>query len=247
MRHSFIMTFFIHSFENPFVRIIQQVFEESYGYTGSLDEIHTLLDTPVISATEKEYHTQLHEWRKDRDSVFVKKFHEFVDKNTVFNETYYQFLRTTILPHFPKETKLVVQKTPNIRFSLPHTAAIGYDPKDPVNIVGLHCDRQFGHHETEMNFVIPITRMFDTNSIYYEPPELLGQNIDPLEYENLVLHENEFVQAYFNQIKHCNRINQTGKTRISFDIRVIPYSKYVENADVFKGTKFEWGKYYLVL
>jgi hypothetical protein len=241
------MTLQISTFENPFINIIKKVFEENYGYKGSLDEIHSLLDTPSITHEQKEYHTQIHEWSKDRDSVFVKKFHEYVDKNTLFNETYYNFLRTTILPRFPKETQLVIQKTPNIRFSLPNTAAIGCDPKDPKNIVGLHCDRDFGHHETEMNFVIPITRMFDTNSIYYEPTELLGDNIDPLHYENLVLNENEYVKAYFNQIKHCNRINQTNKTRISFDIRVIPYSKYIQHVDDFKGTKFELGKYYVVL
>ena len=241
------MTFQIHSFENPFIPIIKMSFEEKYGYTAPLDEIHTLLEEEFITHQEKEYHNQLHAWRKDRDSVFVKSFHEFVDKYTIFNETYYRFLRTVILPKFPKETRLAVQKTPNIRFSLPNTAAIGFDPNDPENIVGLHCDRNFGHHETEMNFVIPITRMFDTNSIYHEPPELLGSNIDPYQFDNLVLDENQFVQAYFNEIRHCNRINLTGKSRISFDIRVIPYSKYLENIESFRGTKFELGKYYVVV
>jgi hypothetical protein len=240
------MTFQIHSFENPFTTIIEQIFAEAYHYTGELDELHQLLESPTdLTQEEKEYHRHLHEWRKDRDSIFVKKFHEFVDKNTIFNETYYHFLRTQILPLFPNETKIVVQKTPNIRFSLPENAAIGFDPKDPDNIVGLHCDNDFGHHETEMNFVVPITSMFDTNSIYYEPH--LNSNIDPLQFENLILHKYEFVQAYFNKIRHCNRINKTNKTRISFDIRVIPYSKYQENLSDFKGTKFELGKYYIVL
>lgn len=96
-----------------------------------------------------------------------------------------------------------------------------------------------------MNFIIPITPMFDTNSIYYEPHP--NSNIDPLDYNNMVVSTNEFVQAYFNKMKHCNRINKTNKTRISFDIRVIPYSKYMENLADFKGTKFELGKYYIIL
>jgi len=239
------MTFQIHSFNNPFPEVIKQLFAQSYNYIGALDEIHTLFETPFITEEEKNYHKQLHEWSKDRNSIFVRKFHEYVDKNTIFNETYYNFLRRNVLTKFPEETKLVVQKTPNIRFSIPNTAAIGFDPKDPENIVGLHCDSDFGHHFEEMNFVVPITHMFGSNSIYYEPN--INSGIEPINFENLVLNENEYVQAYFNKLRHCNRINTTGKTRISFDIRVIPYSKYIEHAEYFKGTKFELGKYYVIL
>lgn len=238
-------TLVIREFDNPFLKIIEEIFLEKYGYENKLDELHSLLDTQYISVNDKEYHKNLHEWRKDRDSVFVKNFHEYVDKHTKFNETYYQFLRNKILPVFPGETKIVVQKTPNIRFSLPENAAIGYDTSDPEGIVGLHCDRDFGHHPTEQNFIIPITKMFDSNSVYYEP--YVKSNINPEKYENLVLNENQFVQGYFNEIKHCNRINKTGKTRISFDVRVIPYSEYKKSENDFKGTKFELGKYYIVL
>ena len=240
------MTFQIHSFNNPFPKIIEQVFAEAYKYTGRLDELHQLLELPhYLTEEEKNYHRHLHEWSKDRNSIFVKKFHEFVDKNAIFNETYYHFLRSQIIPLFPDETKLVVQKTPNIRFSLPENAAIGFDPNDPDSIVGLHCDSDFGHRAIEMNFVVPITPMFGTNSIYYEPR--MNSNVHPLQFENLVLEPNEFVQAYFNKIRHCNRINKTDRTRISFDIRVIPYSKYQEYLADFKGTKFELGKYYIVI
>jgi hypothetical protein len=221
------------------------MFSISYNYTEPLDQIHQLLETHSLTQKEKEYHKHLHEWRKDRDSIFVKRFHEYVDKYTHFNEAYYKFVRENILPQFPQETHLVIQKTPNIRFSLPDNAAIGIDPNDPDHIVGLHCDRQFGHHPTEMNFVIPITNMGASNSIYYEP--FPNSNIHPTHFENLVLDTNQFLQAYFNQIKHCNRINCTNNTRISFDIRVIPFSKYQEHLADFKGTKFELGKYYVVL
>jgi hypothetical protein len=221
------------------------MFSTIFNYSESIDQIHKLLQSPILSEQEKDYHKQLHEWQKDRDSIFVKKFHEYVDKYTHFNEAYYAFIRKYILPQFPNETKLVIQKTPNIRVSTPNNAAIGFDPRDPEHIVGLHCDSHFGHHPTEMNFVIPVTNMFESNSIYHEPYQ--NSNIQPTHYENLVLNPNQFLQAYFNQILHCNRINRTDKTRISFDIRVIPYSQYQENIEDFKGTKFELGKYYIVL
>jgi hypothetical protein len=154
-------------------------------------------------------------------------------------------MTTYVKSLFPSEEKIVIQKTPNIRFHFPESAAIGRDPKDPENIVGLHCDSNFGHNENEMNFIIPITPMYATNSIYYETK--LNSQVDPTQFENLVLKPTEIFQVYFNKLRHCNKINHTGKTRISFDIRVIPYSKYMENLDFFKGTKFELGKYYMVL
>lgn len=239
------MTLKIHSCENPFPKLIEEMFSMSFNYTGLLDQVHDLLQSSDLSQEDKNYHKKLHEWRKDRDSIFVKKFHEYVDKHTHFNEAYYAFIRKYILPQFPNETQLVIQKTPNIRFSTPNNAAIGFDPNDPKHIIGLHCDRQFGHHPTEMNFVIPITRMFDSNSIYYELYP--NSNIQPTHFENLVLDTNQFLQAYFNDILHCNRINRTNKTRISIDIRVIPYTDYQKNLEDFKGTKFELGKYYIVL
>ena len=235
----------IKSFENPFPEILADVFLQKYNYTGPLDEIHILLDTQLITDEQKIYHKQLHGWRQDRDSIFVKSFHEYVDKNTKFNEAYYSFLRQNILPLFPEETKLVIQKTPNIRFSIPENAAIGFDPNDPENIIGLHCDSDFGHHKTEQNFIVPITKMFETNSLFHEPHQDSG--VHPSNFENLQLNKDEFATAYFNKIKHCNRINKTNKTRISFDIRVIPFSKYQENLKDFKDTKFELGKYYIVL
>ena len=234
-----------HNFENPFPKLIQSIFQTEYEFTDTLDNLHILFETNLIAQEEIEYHKQIHDWKNDRNSIFIKKFHKYVDTNPYFNETYIQFIQRYIRPLFPEETHLAIQKTPNIRFSLPNSVAIGRDPQDPINIVGLHSDSMFGHNEHEMNFIVPITPMFSTNSIYYEP--FIDSNIIPQEYENLILNPDEFMQVYFNKLKHCNKVNQTNKTRISFDMRVIPYSKYMENHDFFKGTKFELGKYYIVV
>jgi hypothetical protein len=234
-----------HDFNNPFPELIKTIFEEKYEFYQPLDQLHDILETPLISKEDKEYHKQIHGWKNDRSSIFIKHFHEYVDQNPIFNETYHQFIKTNILPLFHEETTLVIQKTPNIRYSFPEAAAIGCDPKDPEHIIGLHCDSYFGHNENETNFIVPITKMFSTNSIYYEPT--IQSQKHPIDFENLILEENQFLQAYFNKLLHCNQINQTNKTRISFDIRIIPYSKYMANLDFFKGTKFELGKYYIVL
>lgn len=231
--------------KNPFPEIIQNIFKANYECDISLNKIHALLETDLVSEEQKLYHKQLHSWKNDRNSIFVKDFHEYVDTHPSFNQVYHNFIKEYIKPLFPSENNLVVQKTPNIRYSLPDNAAIGYDINDPKDIVGLHCDSDFGHSENEMNFIIPITDMYGTNSIYFEPR--IGSKTSSIEFQNLVLSTDQFFQAYFNKIKHCNRINDTNDTRISFDIRVIPYTKYMENLAFFRGTKFELGKYYIVL
>ena len=228
--------------ENPFVSLIEQVFFNEYGYTGSLDNLHTILDK--LPDDKKEESVKIYTIGKDdRKSVFIKNFHKFVDDSELFNTTYHAFMQTYVQPLFPND-KIVIQKTPNIRFSFPESAAIGKHPTE-TDIIGLHCDSDFGHHHTEQNFIIPVTPMFETNSVYYEPT--VKSDLPTEKYKNLVLKPTEFFQGYLNKQRHYNRINKTGKTRISYDLRVIPYSKYMEHWNDFQGTKFELGNYYIVL
>ena len=50
-----------------------------------------------------------------------------------------------------------------------------------------------------------------------------------------------------NKCLHGNKINKTGKTRISFDFRVVPYDRYnpkFEKMSATKNQKFLLGEYY---
>jgi len=231
--------------ENRFIPLIETIFSKEYGYNGPLDNLHTVLDT--LPANKKEECIKIYTIGKDdRQNQFIKTFHNFVDSSNEFETTYHEFMRKNVQPLYPNE-KILIQKTPNIRISFPESAAIGKhiteDEKD--DIIGYHCDSDFGHHHTEMNFIIPITPMFNTNSLYYEPT--VNSELSPKEYKNLVLSRNQLFQCYLNKQRHYNRINTTNKTRISYDLRVIPYDKYLEHLKDFEGTKFELGKYYILL
>jgi hypothetical protein len=89
--------------------------------------------------------------------------------------------------------------------------------------------------------------MFSTNSIFYDPNPTPELRTPPIQFVPLTLDTTEFAKAYFNGIRHCNQINQTEQTRISFDIRIIPLSQYQQHLHEFNGTKFELGKYYVVI
>ena len=57
----------------------------------------------------------------------------------------------------------------------------------------------------------------------------------------------KFYMGNLNQCRHYNRVNKTGASRVSFDIRIIPGSKYeeIESYSVSKNIKFTIGNYYM--
>jgi len=56
----------------------------------------------------------------------------------------------------------------------------------------------------------------------------------------------EFVKWDGANLKHGNKINDTGNTRVSFDFRVMPISKYEDNdrESVSVNTKMKIGEYW---
>jgi len=238
----------IYKFHNEFISIIQNLYKEKYNFGDELKYFHNILETNIISEAEKKYNNKINLLGNDRLSIFNKDYHNFIDRNNIFMEKYHNFIKEHIKPLYSStDNKIIVQKTPNLRISFPNLTAIGkhsYD-NEKDNVIGLHKDADFGHHEDEINIIIPITKMFDTNSIYYEP--YIESKMSTDNYLNLNLDTNEFFLEKFNQLHHYNKINNTNVTRISLDLRIIPYDKYINNLDIFKGTKFELGKYYIVL
>jgi hypothetical protein len=233
----------IHSFNNEFIAVFKKIYTDKYGFIDNMNNFHKTLETNALCNGEKKLIKQIKELGKDRTSIFYDDYHNFVDSNNEFNEVYYKFIDKYVKPIYG--SKIVVQKTPNLRISFPDSTAIGKHKheNEENNVIGLHKDSDFGHHEEEINYIIPITEMFDTNSIYYEPSQESNASTD--QYLNLKLKTNEYFIGKFNKLLHFNKINKTGFTRISLDFRIIPYEKYMTNLDYFKGTKFELGKYYI--
>ena len=233
-------------FDNKFIKIFEYFFIKYFNFSKNLNQIHDILNSNVILEEDILYFSQIKTiGENDRLSIFTKKYHNFVDNENIFNKTYHNFILENIKPLFPDEDKLVIQKTPNLRISLPNLTAIGKNINDTEGIIGLHSDSDFGHHFEEVNFIIPITKMFGTNSIYYEPT--IDSKIDLNNYLNLELNTNNIFIEKFNKLKHYNKINTTNVTRISLDLRVIPYSKYMKHINYFNNTKFEIGKYYIII
>ena len=239
----------IHFFDikqHNFYDCVYKLFNQKYNFNRPLDEMHSVLE--AFTPEDKLAHLQIHEIGKnDRKSIFIEDYHTYVDGNPEFTELYKKFILNNVKPLYPGETYILFQKTPNLRISFPNTTAIGRRPETDPNeyIIGLHNDSEFGHPPEEMNFVIPVTKMYGTNSIYYE--EIPNSDEEYTQYKCLELSQNEFFQCYFNQLRHYNMVNDTGCTRISIDFRIIPYSKYNANYNettVTSNKKLQLGEYF---
>jgi len=163
----------------------------------------------------------------------------------MLNIKYLEFMTYVKNKFYPEEEFLVIQKTPNLRIHFPNCTNIGKLDTDPNNnIIGLHNDMMFGHPNTEINIIIAITDLYDTNSIYVEPYEKYNDYND---YKPLTLKNNNICLLKLNLLKHYNKINTTKKTRVSFDTRIIPYSLYKDSnlTTATTNTKFSIGHYYI--
>jgi len=86
-----------------------------------------------------------------------------------------------------------------------------------------------------------LTDSRETSSIWCESIPGMG-DFGPVNIEY-----GEFMIGYLNQVRHGNKINETGKTRVSFDFRVIPGFAYNENSQKKTATTnqaFRVGEYY---
>jgi hypothetical protein len=232
-----------------FYSLLFKYYSNKYNSLKSFENIHDLLYTNDITSENKNFYIETPipiMGSTDRRSVFVSDFYQLFDQDYEFLNLYLNFVKFNIKPLFPNE-KILVQKTPNIRFHLPNCSNIGKRDTDKFSdIIGLHCDHEFGHQESEINIVLPITKMYDTNSIFYEPyPD---SNLSEYNFNNLKLNKNFIFIGNLNKCKHYNKINNTNQTRVSFDFRIIPYSKFKKTNSISEtsNTKFELGNYYML-
>jgi hypothetical protein len=178
------------------------------------------------------------------DNDTSSKYHKIYYNSVYYKDIidiYTNFIYSTILPMFDED--IVVQKEPSFRICVPNNTALGKCITDiDSNRIGLHCDSDYNHPEEEINFMLTITGQEETNSCYIETQPMKG------DFFPVKLQKGEFMSFYGNKCRHYNQLNTTGKTRISIDFRVIPYSQFKDtNASaVHSKRKFTIGEYFTI-
>ena len=170
---------------------------------------------------------------KDTHTSLHKNFYQAIDSGwPEFMNLYHSFLSDVVHPLF-EDDALIFQKYPGIRFNRPGAKAVYKWHSDG--------DQDHKHPLGEINIFLPITRCFGNNSMWHESIPGMG------DWKPLEIDYGQFLIGYLNQCRHGNKTNDTGKTRVSFDFRVIPGFAYDENYPLKSCTtqqEFKIGGYY---
>jgi ectoine hydroxylase-related dioxygenase (phytanoyl-CoA dioxygenase family) len=169
---------------------------------------------------------------KDQSTNWHKLFYNWARTND-FIELYDKFILEVIKPLYNEQ--IVYQAIPTFRVAYPNNIAVGEFHKDKHYRNG-----EWASKVKEDNFYLPFTDAFDTNTIWVESEEDKG------DYTPMNCNYGECIQWDGCNLTHGNKINITGKARISVDFRVIKYSNYVpsEYSSINTKIKFQIGGYY---
>lgn len=156
----------------------------------------------------------------DVETDLHKKFYNEIKTNDTFKTLYCSLIKDIYSYFFSNEELIIYQSYPSIRFQFENSIA-----------VPPHCDSDsIGNHPLgEKNFIIPITKMENTNSLYIESKPGKG------DFESVFLEYGDIFYFNGNKCIHRNESNKEGKLRISFDFRVIllkDYLNYLNNDNI---------------
>ena len=198
------------------------------------DIIALILNTTNLSKIHKEYHFEKYDlFTRDKDQS--TKYHKLYYNNfsKKIEPTYTKFIKNVIRPLYNEE--IVYQKIPTFRLHFPGNIAVGEYHKDKW-----YRDNEWHEEVCEMNFYLPFTKAYGTNSICVESEE------DKKDFSDMKTEYGECIRWDWANLTHGNKQNLTNTTRISVDFRVIPYSRYKpsNHGSINTKTKFEIGGYY---
>ena len=161
----------------------------------------------------------------NQSTEYHKRFYNSLDNDNKLKSLYDDFISNVIKNLFDEE--IIYQVTPTFRLQ-----AI-----DNVSVFAFHKDTEYGHSDKTINFFLPITKCYDTNALWVES----GSSFEPMEcdYGDLITFDAV-------NLLHGNKVNKTGKSRISLDFRVMKMVDYCETSKqtLSKNRRLILGDYY---
>lgn len=178
------------------------------------------------------------------NEVYKEQFKVGMDSSTIFHTMFYDKFRagwdelTSLYERFIKEVvsnqyqeDFLYQSFVTFRVHLPGNIAVG----------AFHNDAEFNHPKGEINYIIPLTNSNKTASVWVESEP--GKK----DFRDMVLIIGGLIKFNGNELTHGNKTNETNKSRVSMDFRILPLSKYDESNEgesITRNTKFKEGAYY---
>lgn len=191
---------------------------------------HTNL--PLIHEDYRFEETLVH--GTDQAQLLHRSFYDAMDKDAAqtFINLYREFIKEIIIPRY--NYPIIFQRFPTFRIHQPSNIAV----------FGWHRDRDYNHNPEEVNYFLPITDAFGTNTFWHETKP------NKEDYQPMETKYGDAVEWDGANCRHGNKTNNTGKTRVSFDFRILSLKAYdtsTPKESITQGTKLEVGKYYDIL
>jgi hypothetical protein len=147
------------------------------------------------------------------------------DERSAFWNIYWSFVKRVIIHALPMNIQYYVQRVPNLRVQFPHNLAVGQ----------WHRDADYGHQAEEINFWVPLTPTVETNTIWIDRAPVLVQLGEVLQFDGATR-------------EHGNVINESERTRVSLDFRLLPVAWYRAGGETINGImKFRVGEYWVAV
>tara|TARA_R100000664_G_C2755978_1_gene143754 strand:+ start:2913 stop:3560 length:648 start_codon:yes stop_codon:yes gene_type:complete len=165
----------------------------------------------------------------DQQTSFHKNFYSNANsEDSDFTKLYKKFIREEVSKQMGED--IVYQKYPTFRVHLPQNLGVG----------GWHKDRDYNHGTSEVNFWLPVTETWDTNTIWCESEE------DKKDFKPINLKYGQFLIFNGANLTHGNKVNETDSTRVSFDFRVVKKDQFTnsEKSTITNSKKLEVGDYF---
>lgn len=182
-----------------------------------LARLHEIIEYELF----KRENDQKTEWHK-------KYYSTFEDADSEFVRVYTNFVHEFVAPLHDEE--IIYQTRPTFRTHFPNNVGVGE----------FHRDRDYNHSVHEINYLLPLTDMYDTNSVWIESEEGREDFTAPtMKYGDIL----RFCGA---NLLHGNKTNETPITRVSFDFRIKPLSKHeaTDQTTINTDFKFDIGGYW---
>ena len=166
----------------------------------------------------------------DQSTFYHRQFYFNLDndEDKKFKKLYDKFIIEFISPLF--EDRFIYQTHPTFR--------IHY--KKHIAVFEFHKDKDYNHNPKTINFFLPLTKCYDTNTIWIETEE------NKEDYSPIICEDGNLIMFDGANLKHGNKINETEQTRVSFDFRVLLEKDYIPNEknSKSKNKKLIIGEYY---
>ncbi len=170
----------------------------------------------------------------DQAQLLHRTFYDAMDAddNQIFTNLYRRFIEEVIVPRY--NHPIIFQRFPTFRVHQPSNIAV----------FGWHRDRDYNHHPKEINYYLPVTSAFSTNTFWHESEPDKG------DYQPMEAEYGEATEWDGPNCSHGNKPHETRQTRETFDFRVLSREVYDGSApkeSITQGTKFKIGAYYDIL